>query len=175
MDILPQDPILTPSEATAFEEDYFGGNEDFQWEVINRAGEAVADSALRDMRELRTIPHRPRLLVLVGKGHNGADSLLAAKRFLRTIPTARAVVWQWAPKDDCKPMTKRAFEELIEFASKRLEIIPSARELNQEKMDQTFNELTKERGFDLAIDDVPDWKVHWIVGFVCSIKPIKLS
>ena len=69
MDILPQDPILTPSEATAFEEDYFGGNEDFQWEVMNRAGEAVADSALRDMRELRTIPHRPRLLVLVGKGH----------------------------------------------------------------------------------------------------------
>ena len=67
MDTLPQDPILTPSEAIAFEEDYFGGNEDFQWEVINRAGEAVADSALRDMRELRTIPHRPRLLVLVGK------------------------------------------------------------------------------------------------------------
>ena len=154
MDTLPQDPILTPSEAIAFEEDYFGGNEDFQWEIINRAGEAVADSALRDMRELRTIPHRPRLLVLVGKGHNGADALLAAKRFLRTIPTARAVVWQWAPKDDCRRMTQRAFEELIEFASKRLEIIPSAREMNQEKMDQTFNELTKDRGFDLAIDGV---------------------
>jgi hypothetical protein len=51
-------------------------------------------------------------------------------------------------------MTQRAFEELIEFASKRLEIIPSARGMNQEKMDQTFYELTKDRGFDLVIDGV---------------------
>ena len=87
---LPTDPILSPGDALAFEEGFFNGDEDLQWEVMTKAGEAVADSALRDMRELRTIPHRPRLIVLAGKGHNGADALIAARRFLRTIPTARA-------------------------------------------------------------------------------------
>ena len=52
----------------------------------------MGDALLRDMRKLRTIPHRPRVLTLVGKGHNGGDALIATKRYLRTIPTARAVI-----------------------------------------------------------------------------------
>ena len=95
----PHAPILSLAQAKELEKEYFAEDSDKQWEVMTHAGEAVADSALRDMRELRTIPHRPRLLVLVGKGHNGADALVAAKRFLRTIPTSRAVVWPWAPKE----------------------------------------------------------------------------
>ena len=45
----------------------------------------------------------PRLLALVGKGHNGGDALIATKRFLRTIPTARAVVVSVAKWEDCRP------------------------------------------------------------------------
>ena len=65
---IPHDPILSLSQAHAFEQEYFNGDEALQWDAMTRAGEAVADSALRDMRELRTIPHRPKLMVLVGKG-----------------------------------------------------------------------------------------------------------
>ena len=71
---IPIDPILSCQEALSFESNYFGGDLEREWEVMNRAGEAVGDSLLRDMRELRTIPHRPRILVLVGKGHNGGDA-----------------------------------------------------------------------------------------------------
>jgi len=151
---LPNDPILSLSDAKEFEETYFSTclDTDHQWEVMTRAGEAVADSALRDMRELRTIPHRPRLLVLVGKGHNGADSLIAAKRFLRTIPTSRAVIWPWAPKEDCRDLTQRAFEELIEFATNRIEILSPACQMTDEKISETFLKTTQDRGFDLAID-----------------------
>ena len=85
---LPHAPILSLAQAKEFEEEYFAHDSDKQWEVMSHAGEAVADTALRDMRELRTLPHRPRLLVLVGKGHNGADALIATRRFLRTIPTS---------------------------------------------------------------------------------------
>ena len=69
MNSLPSDPILTCEEALALEHDYFKEDQDREWEVMNRAGEALGDSLLRDMRELRTIPPRPRILVLVGKGH----------------------------------------------------------------------------------------------------------
>ena len=150
--MIPKDPILSLSEAHSFEESYFGGNEDLQWQVMTKAGERVAEAALRDMRELRTIPHRPRILVLVGKGHNGADALIAVRRFLRTIPTASAVIWQWVSKNECKPFTRRAFEELIEFASKRLKILPVANAMDASELENELSELCKERGFDLLID-----------------------
>ena len=133
---------------------FFNGDEDLQWEVMTKAGEAVADSALRDMRELRTIPHRPRLIVLAGKGHNGADALIAARRFLRTIPTARAVIWPFEPKENCRPLTQRAFEELIEFASKRVEILPVVKGSNSEELNSRWDEITNDRGFDLLLDGI---------------------
>ena len=121
---------------------------------MTKAGEAVADSALRDMRELRTIPHRPRLIVLAGKGHNGADALIAARRFLRTIPTARAVIWPFEPKENCRPLTQRAFEELIEFASKRVEILPVVKGSSSEELNSRWDEITNDRGFDLLLDGI---------------------
>ena len=151
---LPIDPILSPAEALAYEVEFFKGDEDVQWEVMTKAGAAVADSALRDMRELRTIPHRPRLIVLVGKGHNGADALIAARRFLRTIPTARAVIWPFEPKENCRQLTQRAFEELIEFASKRVEILPAVKDSSLEDLISRFNQITKDRGFDLLLDGI---------------------
>ena len=98
------DPILSCEEARALEAELLGGNEDNEWQAMNRVGEALGDSLLRDMRELRTIPHRPRILVFVGKGHNGGDALIATKRLLKTIPTARAVVWPLCSWDECRPL-----------------------------------------------------------------------
>jgi hydroxyethylthiazole kinase-like uncharacterized protein yjeF len=151
---LPHAPILSLAQAKELEEEYFAGDLDKQWGVMIHAGEAVADTALRDMRELRTIPHRPRLLVLVGKGHNGADALIATRRFLRTIPTSRAVVWPWAPKEDCRELTGRAFEELIDFAPKRIELLSPAMQMDQAEIVETFAKVCQDRGFDLLIDGV---------------------
>ena len=67
---IPADPVLSREQALAFEKKYFTGDVHDEWAVMNQVGEAIGDALLRDMRELRTIPHRPRLLVLVGKGHN---------------------------------------------------------------------------------------------------------
>ena len=176
---LPTDPILSPADALAYEDKFFNGDEDLQWELMTKAGEAVADSALRDMRELRTIPHRPRLIVLAGKGHNGADALIAAGRFLRTIPTARAVVWPFEPKENCRPLTQRAFEELIEFASKRVEILPVVKGSNSEELNSCWDEITNDRGFDLLLDGIlgmqgkPGLKMSSLNGFGSSINLIK--
>lgn len=149
---LPNVPIYSLAQAKKFEEKYFASNLELQWEVMTRAGEAIADSVLRDMRELRTIAHRPRLLVLVGKGHNGADAILAVKRFLRTIPTSRAVIWQWAAKEHCRKFTQRAFEELIDFASNRIEILSPASQMTLGQIEESFSKICKDRGFDLCID-----------------------
>ena len=123
MSTLPTDPILSCEESLAFEKDFFQGDEEREWQAMTKAGEGVGDAMLRDMRELRTIPPRPRILTLVGKGHNGGDALIATKRFLRTIPTARAVILPIAEWDDCRSLTQRAWGELMELAKKRIQVI----------------------------------------------------
>ena len=120
MSVLPIDPILSCKDSLAFEANYFAGDIEKEWQAMNLAGEGIGDSLLRDMRELRTIPHRPRLLVLAGKGHNGGDALVAAKRFLKTIPTAKAVLWPYCSWSSVRPLCKRAYDELVEFAGKRI-------------------------------------------------------
>ena len=147
MSILSTDPILSCEECLTFEKKFFDGDQDLEWQAMNKAGEGVGDALLRDIRELRTIPHRPRVLALVGKGHNGGDAVLATKRFLRTIPTARAVIVPLAKWEDCRPLTQRAWEELKELAEKRIEVIDpfsNTREELEKKME--------DRGFDALID-----------------------
>ena len=147
MSNLKTDPILTCEESLAFEKKYFDGDEDLEWQAMNKAGEGVGDALLRDMRELRTIPHRPRVLALVGKGHNGGDALIATKRFLRTIPTARAVILPLANWEDCRPLTRRAWEELEDLAEKRIEVIDPSTDLMQE-----LEKKVEDRLFDALFD-----------------------
>jgi hydroxyethylthiazole kinase-like uncharacterized protein yjeF len=152
MNKLPIDPILSCEEALSFESNYFVGDLDREWEAMNRAGEAVGDSLLRDMRELRTIPHRPRILVLVGKGHNGGDALIAAKRFLKTIPTARAVIWPYCSWSEVRPLCKRAYEEMLELVGKRVEEIKDLKSFTDEsEIESTFLRLSEEE-FSVSVD-----------------------
>ena len=153
MNSSPSDPILSCEEALAFESTYFDGDQEREWEAMNQAGDALGDALLRDMRELRTIPHRPRILVLVGKGHNGGDALIAAKRLLKTIPTARAVIWQLCKWQDCKPLCQRAHDELIELVGKRVEEVKALETLKgRGEIEKIFAGLVQERDFSASID-----------------------
>lgn len=155
MSSLPSDPVLSCADALAFESKYFDSNEELEWKAMKRAGEALGDSLLRDMRELRTIPHRPRILVLVGKGHNGGDALVAAKRLLKTIPTARAVIWQLSPWQDCRPLCQKAHKEMIELVGKRVTEVDSLAILKgKEQIEETFNHLVEKEGFAASIDGI---------------------
>jgi NAD(P)H-hydrate epimerase len=153
MSILPIDPILSCKDSLAFEANYFAGDLEKEWLVMNRAGEGIGDSLLRDMRELRTIPHRPRLLVLAGKGHNGGDALIAAKRFLKTIPTATAVLWPYCSWSAVRPLCKRAYNELVEFAGKRIVEVKEVEGVaDQIEIESKFLELFEKGEFAASID-----------------------
>ncbi|MDB4474328.1 NAD(P)H-hydrate dehydratase [Opitutaceae bacterium] len=77
------DPILDCAAAAAFEQERFGGDETKEWPAMRAAGEALATAILADLRVAGVNPTQSgRVLVLVGKGHNGGDAMLAAVRFL---------------------------------------------------------------------------------------------
>ena len=147
------DPVLSCKQAVAFEKKFFTEDRHDEWTVMNEVGEAMGDTLLRDMRELRTIAHRPRLLVLVGKGHNGGDALLAAKRLLRTIPTMRAVVWPLVAWSECRPFVLQALEEAKELVGKKLEILePVSAYSSPDLIGEEWGKLTKLKGFDATLD-----------------------
>jgi len=84
-------PILPATEVGEFEARLFGGDETREWLAMQAAGRAVAEAALRDFEAIGGFPKSDgRLLVLVGKGHNGGDALIAAEAILEKHPNACA-------------------------------------------------------------------------------------
>ena len=73
--MLASHPILSCEESGAFEARLFGGDEAAEWPAMQRAGRAVAAAVLWDFEEIGGFPPAGRVLVLVGKGHNGGESV----------------------------------------------------------------------------------------------------
>lgn len=105
-------PVLSPDEAKKLEETLFAGDETKEWAAMQRAGGAIGRAVLRDGEAIGGIPTDGRLLVLVGKGHNGGDALLAAETILdqRTLATAELI----CPFGErrLRPLTTRALQAL---------------------------------------------------------------
>lgn len=113
-------PVLSCAEAKALEARLFGGDEDREWKAMQRAGAAVGAAVLDDFREIGGFPAAGRILVLVGKGHNGGDALLATQTVLERFPTARAQVWFAAGERALRPLAWRAWRDLQHAAAGRI-------------------------------------------------------
>ncbi len=129
MNLLSTHPVLTLEAAKRFEDALFGGDEDKEWPALQQAGRAVAEAALNDLRELGAFPPAARLLVLVGKGHNGGDALLAARTILSLHPDAHADLWLVFGERTLRPLAARAYRELIHSAPNRVRLIASTETL----------------------------------------------
>ena len=110
--MLASHPILSCEESRAFEARLFGGDEAAEWPAMQRAGRAVAAALLRDFEEIGGFPPAGRVLVLVGKGHNGGDALIAAQAVLAQFPAARAEVVFVLGERALRPLAARAWREL---------------------------------------------------------------
>ena len=152
MSSLALDPVLSCSEALAFEKSFFEGDEEGEWKAMNRAGKAVAEALRMDMRS--TIPQHDRLLALVGKGHNGGDALVATKHLLEILPTnVSAVLWPLVPWDECRPNLIRALEELRKAAGERVEELPFVSESDGlDDLKRILDLKTREVGFSATLD-----------------------
>lgn len=102
-----------------------------------RAGRAIAAALRRDFLEIGAWPAAPRLLVLVGKGHNGGDALIAARALLEATPGATAEVVFVFGERALRPLAARAARELREAAGGRAVVVDEPR-----------------GGYDMAVDGV---------------------
>lgn len=114
-------PVLTLDEAKAFEAAFFGQDVEAEWRAMQAAGAAVGQAILTDWAERGPWPRQARILVVVGKGHNGGDALLAAKALLETHHDARAEVILVFGEPALRPLALRAYQELVHAAPGRVE------------------------------------------------------
>lgn len=114
-------PILSCEEAKAVEARLFGGDEAKEWPAMQRAGRAVARAVLRDFEEIGGFPAGGRVLVLVGKGHNGGDALIAAQAVLEKFSEARVEVKFMFGERVLRPLAARAWQELVQTMGDRVE------------------------------------------------------
>lgn len=103
-------PILNCDEARVFEAEYFAGDEAREWAAMRVAGRAVADGVLRDYAELGEFPSKARVLVLVGKGHNGGDALIAAAELRARFPGIAVDVLLVLGERTLRPLARRSLE-----------------------------------------------------------------
>ncbi len=110
-------PILTSEATRALEAKLFGGDEAKEWAAMQRAGRAVAAAVLRDFEEIGGFPPQGRVLVLVGKGHNGGDAMIAARAIQEHFPQARAEVIFVFGDRALRPLAARAWREWVQGGS----------------------------------------------------------
>ncbi len=85
-------PVLSCAEAAAAEAAFLGGDAKRSWGLMNVAARGVADEALA------LLGRKPaRILVLAGKGNNGADAFLAALHCAKAGTEIMAVFAEGGP------------------------------------------------------------------------------
>lgn len=115
-------PVMMCGEAKAWEKRFFDparcdGEVPRERDFMKRAGTAVGDFVLGKLRGV--VPSH--LLVLVGKGHNGGDALIAAEKILRAFPKESVpvkLVFFAKTWDDLAPLTMDAYEDFLRNCGK---------------------------------------------------------
>jgi len=117
-------PVFSAAEAQAWEQVRFAGpgGESAEWEAMQAAGAGVAAGVQRDLRACVGAGSGAgaRILVLVGKGHNGGDALIAAQLLLAAVKGATAEVCLVFGERSLRPLAARAWRELQSAAPGRV-------------------------------------------------------
>jgi ADP-dependent NAD(P)H-hydrate dehydratase / NAD(P)H-hydrate epimerase len=121
MDSVPSHPIMDCAAAKVWEAAILQ-DEAAEWAAMQQAGSAVATAIEEDFREIGGLPEDARILVIVGKGHNGGDATLAVRVLLQRRPKAKAVLVMGFGESSLRPLARRSLEWLRRDAPGRGEI-----------------------------------------------------
>ena len=143
-------PVLTCEQSLAFEREYFGGDKNLEWKAMNRAGTAIARQASLDVKETFGDGELQTILVLVGKGHNGGDAIIATRHLLNKNPDAVGLLVFPFGLGHLRPLVRRSLDDLQVARGKRLKFL-SLRKFSVNAQLETF--LHKDR-IDLCLDGI---------------------
>ncbi|CAI8346736.1 MAG: Bifunctional NAD(P)H-hydrate repair enzyme Nnr [Opitutia bacterium UBA7350] len=139
-------PVLSLKEARELEKSLLE-DANAEWSAMELAGSGIAEGILRDYFELKPLPDAPRVLVLVGKGHNGGDALLAAAEIMLQHPRSNVVCLLSTDPELMKPLARRA----LEAVEGRVSIQKLGDESSLEWLEK-LDAISGGKGFDICLD-----------------------
>ena len=146
-------PILSCAQSRDWEQQLFGDDPDRQWDAMNRAGSALAQSLCLDMLERMGKRTPEAALVLVGKGHNGGDAIIALRHILNRFGGMRAFLVFPFGLGGVRPLARRCLEDLQRAHSSRLSFA-SLRKGNVASIASQVRDLIGAAPIDLCLDGV---------------------
>ena len=148
MNLLANTPsVLSCQQAAEFESTILC-DEAAEWAAMKQAGRGIASAVQRDFLELRELPKYLRILVLVGKGKNGGDALIACGELLADHPRASATLLLLESKEEMRPLAQRALNQL----EGRVRMHRPDLSQGAESMHAMLDEISEGRGYDICFD-----------------------
>jgi len=135
-------PVLSCAESQSFEKALFEGDVRREKEAMFAAGKALAQGVLKDWHDLYPGAVR-RMLLLVGKGHNGGDALIAASVLRRRWEGVTVEAIFLRPPDALDPELRSLWEGM----DGRARVVASA-----EDAEAAVAEVFSAGGVDLWLD-----------------------
>ena len=105
------DPVMSCKEASAFEKDFFGGDENAAYSAMKRAGAGAAKMFLEEFSPFLARCGKPRIVCLAGKGNNGGDAIIMASEIGRAFVGAEVFVFMPGGAESMGGLCLRAFRE----------------------------------------------------------------
>lgn len=105
------DKILTNAESSDFERDYFARSQKSEFEVISNVGKKIANALFEEFGAI--LKNEPKVLALIGKGHNGADAASCVQAILSQKPNAKISLFLCAKMEDLKPNTRELVQRIL--------------------------------------------------------------
>lgn len=160
-------PIMSCAEAQAFEEQLLGKDEEASWAAMQRAGHTTADLIADEWKILGGQPKR--LLILLGKGHNGGDACIAAGRLAELYPGLEVEVILSVMEQLMRPLTRRALVVLKSELEDRITLHETLPEDKDTQYDIVIDGLLG-MGFKPPVKD----KERDLIDFANSLEGVSL-
>ncbi len=146
-------PVLSCSESQELEEELFGGDAEREWDAMNQAGLAIANALCLDLQERMGKRAPASLLVLVGKGHNGGDAVIALRHILTRFGETRAFLVFPFGITKVRSLVRRCLDDLQSAHTSRLSFA-SLRNGDADLIELQLRELIGGARIDICLDGV---------------------
>ena len=121
-----------------------------EWKAMNQAGASIAKQASLDIQEILDKKPLARILVLVGKGHNGGDAIIATRHLLNRSPEAHALLVFPFGLAHLRPLVQRSLDDLQVTHGEKLHYLS----LRRERVQSQLESLLGSKPIDLCLDGV---------------------
>ena len=107
-------PVLTNQAAKDYEKAFFRDDPSEEWSMMQKVGARLGEQIYLDTLEVGGFCDNPAILLVLGKGHNAGDAVLAVDYLTQKISSLKLSVLWSTPYQARRPALQRAWSNLID-------------------------------------------------------------